>query len=55
MYGVANPADGDWIYYILDVRTGDGSSLFTNDYGRVRRRPRSGAWQPDSVAEDGLG
>jgi len=27
-----NPADGDWLWYVLDVEAGDGSSLFTNDY-----------------------
>ena len=27
-----NPAEGDWLWYVLDVEAGDGSSLFTNDY-----------------------
>ncbi len=26
------PAEGDWMWYILDVEAGDGSSFFTNDF-----------------------
>jgi peptidoglycan lytic transglycosylase G len=32
LYAALNPADGDWLWYVLDVEAGDGSSLFTNDY-----------------------
>jgi UPF0755 protein len=27
-----NPADGDWLYYVLDAEANDGSHLFTSDY-----------------------
>jgi UPF0755 protein len=27
-----NPADGDWLYYVLDAEAEDGSHLFTADY-----------------------
>jgi UPF0755 protein len=27
-----NPADGDWLYYVLDAEADDGSHLFTADY-----------------------
>jgi UPF0755 protein len=27
-----NPADGDWLYYVLDAGAGDGSHVFTADY-----------------------
>jgi UPF0755 protein len=32
LYAALNPADGDWLWYVLDVEAGDGSSVFTNDY-----------------------
>jgi UPF0755 protein len=27
-----NPADGDWLYYVLDAQADDGSHVFTADY-----------------------
>jgi UPF0755 protein len=27
-----NPADGDWLYYVLDAEADDGSHVFTSDY-----------------------
>ncbi|HKY68818.1 MAG TPA: endolytic transglycosylase MltG, partial [Acidimicrobiales bacterium] len=27
-----SPADGDWLYYVLDADADDGSSVFTSDY-----------------------
>jgi UPF0755 protein len=36
-----NPADGDWLYYVLDAEADDGSHLFTADYDvfvEARRR-----------------
>jgi UPF0755 protein len=27
-----NPAEGDWVYYVLDAERNDGSSVFTSDY-----------------------
>jgi UPF0755 protein len=27
-----NPADGDWLYYVLDAEANDGSHVFTADY-----------------------
>ena len=27
-----NPADGDWLYYVLDAEADDGSHFFTADY-----------------------
>jgi UPF0755 protein len=32
LYAALNPAEGDWLWYVLDVESGDGSSVFTNDY-----------------------
>ena len=32
-----NPADGDWLYYVLDAEADDGSHLFTADYDVFRR------------------
>jgi UPF0755 protein len=43
-----NPADGDWLYYVLDAEADDGSHFFTADYDEfVEARQR--------CAEAGLG
>jgi peptidoglycan lytic transglycosylase G len=36
-----NPADGDWLYYVLDAEANDGSHVFTADYDKfVEARKR---------------
>jgi UPF0755 protein len=39
-----NPADGDWLYYVLDAEADDGSHFFTADYDEfVEARQRCAA------------
>ena len=46
---VLNPAEGDWLWYVLDVEAGDGSSLFHRTTTTSSWPPRIGASRPGQL------